>query len=89
MICDTEAGCQGTNGADTMTIMGRMKHFLRDDSGQALIEFFLLLVVIVMIVGTMKNGLKWLTVKLWQFMSKKIAAPCPGCDAGLEFDLTS
>lgn len=67
--------------------MSRTSRFLKDESGQALIEFFLLLVVIVMIVGTMKNGLRWLTVKLWQYMSKRIAAPCPSCDAGLEFDL--
>ncbi len=67
--------------------MSAAKKFLHDESGQALIEFFLLLIVIVMIVGTMKNGLRWLTVKLWQFMSRKIAAPCPSCDAGLEFDL--
>jgi Flp pilus assembly pilin Flp len=69
--------------------MGMLSHFVRDESGQALIEFFLLLLVIVMIVGTMKNGLRWLTVKLWQFMARKIAAPCPSCDAGLEFDLVN
>ena len=66
-----------------------LKTFAKDESGQALIEFFLLLLVIVMIVGSMKNGLRWLTVKLWQFMARKIAAPCPSCDAGLEFDLTN
>jgi Flp pilus assembly pilin Flp len=65
-----------------------LKNFANDESGQALIEFFLLLLVIVTIVGSMKNGLRWLTVKLWQFMARKIAAPCPSCDAGLEFDLT-
>lgn len=69
--------------------MGVLHSFARDESGQALIEFFLLLIVIVLIVGTMKNGLRWLTVKLWQFMARKIAAPCPGCDAGLEFDLVN
>ncbi|MGZ3652606.1 MAG: TadE/TadG family type IV pilus assembly protein [Bdellovibrionota bacterium] len=67
--------------------MGKLQNFIRDDSGQALIEFFLLLLVIVMIVGTMKNGLRQITAKLWQFMARKIAAPCPSCDAGLEFDL--
>jgi len=65
-----------------------LENFARDESGQALIEFFLLLLVIVAIVGSMKSGLRWLTVKLWQFMARKIAAPCPTCDAGLEFDLT-
>jgi Flp pilus assembly pilin Flp len=72
-----------------MLLMRTMRGFLKDESGQALIEFFLLLLVIVMIVGTMKNGLKWITVKLWQYMAKRIAAPCPSCDAGLEFDLTN
>ncbi len=88
MIRDTEAGCQGTFIARRIVLMAQMKHFLKDESGQALVEFFLLLLVIVMIVGTMKNGLRWITVKLWQFMARKIAAPCPSCDAGLEFDLT-
>jgi Flp pilus assembly pilin Flp len=68
-------------------MMRALRSFVRDDSGQALIEFFLVLMVMVFIVGTMKKGLRWLTVKLWQFMARKIAAPCPGCDAGLEFDL--
>jgi Flp pilus assembly pilin Flp len=70
-----------------MLIMEMLRQFAEDESGQALVEFFLLLLVIVMIVGTMKNGLRWLTVKLWQYMAKRIAAPCPVCDAGLEFDL--
>jgi Flp pilus assembly pilin Flp len=70
------------------TVGKLLQNFAKDESGQALIEFFLLLLVIVAIVGSMKNGLRWLTVKLWQFMARKIAAPCPSCDAGLEFDLT-
>jgi len=69
--------------------MGMFRKFTKDESGQALVEFFLLLLVIVMIVGTMKNGLRWLTVKLWQYMAKRVAAPCPICDAGLEFDLAN
>jgi Flp pilus assembly pilin Flp len=72
-----------------MEFMEKVSAFLRDESGQALIEFFLLLLVMVMIAGNMKNSLRWLTVRLWQFMAKKIAAPCPSCDAGSEFDLTN
>lgn len=67
--------------------MGALQRFLRDESGQAIIEFFLLLLVIVAIVGSLKSGLKFITAKLWQFMGRNIAAPCPGCDAGTEFDL--
>lgn len=67
--------------------MGGLRNFVNDESGQAIVEFFLLLLVIVLIVGGMKNSLRTLTAKLWQYMAKKIAAPCPACDAGLEFDL--
>lgn len=67
--------------------MGKLQHFLKDESGQAITEYFLLLLVVVTIVGTMKNSLKILTAKLWGFFGKKIAAPCASCDAGQEFDL--
>ncbi len=63
------------------------KRFLCDESGQAIVEFFLLLLVIVLVAGTLKSQLTALTRKIWQFMARKIAAPCPTCDAGLEFDL--
>jgi Flp pilus assembly pilin Flp len=69
--------------------MGAFHKLAHDESGQAIIEFFLLMLVIILIVGTMKNSLKWLTAKMWQFMGRKIAAPCPSCDAGLEFDLVN
>lgn len=64
-----------------------MRRFLQDESGQAIIEFFLLLLATVMIVGTLKTSLTALTKKLWVFFARKIAAPCPACDAGGEFDI--
>lgn len=68
-------------------IMDFMRHFLKDESGQAIIEFFLLLLVTILIVGTLKTTLTRLTAKLWGFFGRKIAAPCPGCDAGVDFDI--
>jgi Flp pilus assembly pilin Flp len=67
--------------------MDFLRRFLKDDSGQAIIEFFLLLLVTVLIVSTLKTTLTRLTAKLWSFFAKKIAAPCPSCDAGVDFDL--
>lgn len=64
-----------------------MRRFLKDESGQAIIEFFLLLLATVLIVGTLKSTLTRLTVRLWGFFAKKIAAPCPACDAGVDFDI--
>jgi Flp pilus assembly pilin Flp len=67
--------------------MKQLRAFLMDESGQAIVEFMLLMLVIIGIVGALKEGLKRLTVKLWSFFARKIAAPCPACDAGEEFDL--
>jgi Flp pilus assembly pilin Flp len=64
-----------------------LRSFLQDESGQAIIEFFLLLLATVVIVSTLKNSLTRLTAKLWQFFGRKIAAACPACDAGADFDL--
>lgn len=62
-------------------------HFAKDDSGQAIIEFFLLLFATVLIVSSLKVTLKTLTKKLWKFFAIKIAAPCPECGAGEEFNI--
>lgn len=67
--------------------MDTLRRFLRDESGQAITEFFLLLLATVLIVSTLKNSLTSLTSRLWQFFARKIAAACPACDAGADFDL--
>ncbi len=64
-----------------------LRKFLKDESGQAITEFFLLLLVTVVIVGTLKTSLTELTKRLWVFFARKIAAACPTCDAGQDFDL--
>jgi Flp pilus assembly pilin Flp len=66
--------------------MQRIRAFLMDESGQAIVEFMLLLLVVVGIVSALKTGLKKLTVKIWFLFARRIAAPCPGCDAGQNFD---
>lgn len=67
--------------------MKMFRRFLQDESGQAIIEFFLLLLVTIVIVGTLKSSLTQLTKKLWVFFARKIAAACPTCDAGQDFDI--
>ena len=61
--------------------------FFNDDSGQALVEYILLLVVTVAILGLMKSSLKNVTVRFWTALAKRVAAPCPDCNAGSDFDL--
>lgn len=64
-----------------------MRNFIRDESGQGVLEFMLVLFATVAIVGALKISLKAVTVKLWGMFAKRIAAPCPACDAGQEFDI--
>ena len=58
-----------------------------DESGQAVIEYFLLLIVVISVAGTMKAGIKKLTVRFWGFLGQKIAAPCASCSAGANYNL--
>lgn len=67
--------------------MIKLGRFFHDESGQAIIEFMLLLLAVIVLIGTLKTSLKMLTAKLWSALARKIAAPCPACDAGAEFDL--
>ncbi len=66
------------------------RRFLRNDNGQALVEYILLAVVSISVVATLKNLISDLTVKIWQALGKRIAAPCPivdNCDPGADFDI--
>ena len=60
---------------------------MEEESGQAIIEYVLLMLMVVGVVGAMKTSLKQITVKLWVLFAKKIAAPCGNCNAGTAFDL--
>ncbi len=64
------------------------REFIRDESGQALVEYILLAVVSISVVATLKNLITDLTVKIWRVLARRIAAPCPvveNCDPGEEF----
>lgn len=64
-----------------------IRRFARDDSGQAILEFMLLMLVMISVVTFLKVSVRNLTVRLWSGFGKKIGAACAGCDAGTDFDL--
>ena len=51
----------------------------RDESGQGLIEYILMLAVAISIFGALANGFKRIILSTWQKMACEVAAPCPGC----------
>lgn len=46
-----------------------------------MLEFLLLLMAIVGIVGLSKIGIRNITAQFWVALAKRIAAPCPTCAA--------
>jgi len=56
-----------------------MEKFLREQDGQVLVEYILMLAFVVTIVTLMSTSLKSSLFKMWNFYGKMIAAPCPGC----------
>jgi Flp pilus assembly pilin Flp len=57
---------------------------LKDESGQALIEYVLLIALTISLVTIMATGLRKSVFTLWTFYTQAIAAPCPGCPAPSE-----
>lgn len=68
----------------------KTRAFLADESGQTIVEFALLLAVSIGVILLLKNSIRDLTIKMWQGLGKRIAAPCHDtatCTPGEEFNL--
>ena len=67
-----------------------VQRFLADESGQTIVEFVLLLAISISVVALLKSSIRSITVKIWQNLAKRIAAPChdaAACGPGDEFNL--
>jgi len=51
----------------------------RNESGQGILEYILMLAVAVSVFGVLANGFKNIVLGTWQKMACEVAAPCPGC----------
>jgi Flp pilus assembly pilin Flp len=51
----------------------------REEEGQALIEYVLLIAITISLVTLMATGLRKSVFGLWGFYTRAVAAPCPGC----------
>jgi Flp pilus assembly pilin Flp len=63
-----------------------LKTFIEDESGQAMLEYILLVGSAIGLVAMLKTSLNEMTGKLWKMLAKRIAAGCAGCST--EEDLT-
>ena len=61
--------------------LATLQAMLREDDGQAIVEYVLALSIVMFLVTIMATGLRNSLLKLWVSYSKQIAAPCPGCKA--------
>lgn len=61
-------------------------HWLLDESGQAIVEYILLVGAAVGLIAALKTALNEMTGKMWKKLATRIAAGCVGCAP--EEDLT-
>jgi hypothetical protein len=56
-----------------------MRKGLRNDSGQAILEYVLMVALAVGVVTLIGVGFRKTVFKVWKGMSRDVAAACPGC----------
>ncbi len=56
-----------------------MRNLLREQEGQALLEYMLMLSLAVGAVSAMTVGFRKIILRLWGSMTQDITAACPGC----------
>lgn len=56
-----------------------LRALIRDDAGQAVIEYVLMVSVTVTAVGALGYGFRKTLFKIWQAFARDITAACPGC----------
>ena len=60
-------------------VSNSFRAFLRDEEGQAVVEYVLMLITAISVVALMGAGLRRSLFTVWEFFAKQISAACPGC----------
>ena len=61
-----------------------LRDLSRDDRGQAVVEYILMVSITVMSVGALGYGLRKTLFSLWTVFAREISAACPGCPSDLK-----
>lgn len=56
-----------------------VSRFARDEEGQAVVEYLLMVSVTVVAAGILGFGFRKTLFKLWGIFAEEISAACPGC----------
>lgn len=60
---------------------------LRDESGQAFLDYIMTLVVVVSMISLIATGFRRSLFAVWQTITREVAAPCPGCPTDEDYRL--
>lgn len=63
------------------TLRAYFEIFICDESGQAIVEYILLLALMVVAIAGLMAGFRQSIWKLWQKLTQEISAACPKCPA--------
>lgn len=58
---------------------------MRNNEGQAVVEYLLNVVSIILFVFILKTALSRSLFKVWEAMTKEVAAGCIGCETPVKF----
>ena len=56
-----------------------MRQLARDETGQAIVEYILMLLVAMTIVVAISKGMRGSLNRFWETLTREVAAACPGC----------
>jgi len=59
---------------------GAGREFLRDDDGQVIVEYLLMLSAMLVVATILGTGFRKMLTSVWERIAKDVAAPCPGCN---------
>jgi Flp pilus assembly pilin Flp len=58
-----------------------MRKLLNNESGQAVVEYVLILAMVVSVTTAMAIGFRKSLFAFWTLLTKEVSAACPGCPA--------
>jgi Flp pilus assembly pilin Flp len=66
--------------------LSSLKFFRRNEEGQALVEYLLMIVIAISLMGGIAAGLRKGVIGVWGFYTRSVTAACPsGCPANPKY----
>ncbi len=62
---------------------------MTDDSGQAIVEYILMVMLVIGVASGLAIGLRRSVFRIWSYITTNVAAACPGCPPSRPYNVGS